>query len=261
MISGDGDVCAIGLSTMLPAIIAGAEIAAIASWQPVVDYQIVGKKGVVGSLSDLPGKTMSSAAPQGLTTQLPRMVLKKYGMDPEAVKFLQVGGHAARLQAVAAGKTQAAMINTLTATTGVLAGEVEILTALATEFPGLGYVLLVVNRAALEDADKRKALDIFVEGGILGARFIMDDPEKAAELLHARNPDLDLDLIKSVVPKLNEIRVWGVNGGTSADVVSYSAQLSVDLGMIDRSVGIDEVLDLSIQDAVIARIGRVEGGF
>ena len=122
-------------------------------------------------------------------------------------------------------------------------------------------MLLVVNRAALEDADKRKALDIFVEGGILGARFIMDDPEKAAELLHARNPDLDLDLIKSVVPKLNEIRVWGVNGGASADVVSYSAQLSVDLGMIDRSVGIDEVLDLSIQDAVIARIGRVEGGF
>ena len=216
MISGDGDICAIGVPTTLSAIINGAEIASIASWQPVVDYQIVGKKGVVGSLADLPGKTLSSAAPKGLTTEFPKMVLKKHGMDPNAVKFLQVGGHGDRLKAVVAGKTQAAMINTLTATIGVLQGEVEILTALAKEFPGAGYVLLVVNRSALEDADKRKALEIFVEGSIHGARFIMDDPEGAARLLNARNPDLDLDLITSVVKSLNDIGVWGVNGGGSA---------------------------------------------
>ena len=261
VISGDGDICAIGLTTMLPAIIAGAEIASVGSWQPVVDYQIVGKKGVVGALSDLPGKTMSSAAPQGLTTELPRMVLRKHGMDPDAVKFLQVGGHAARLKAVVAGKTQAAMINTLTATTGVMAGEVEILTALASEFPGLGYVLLVVNRSALADPEKRKALDIFVEGSIHGARYVMDSPEKAAELLHARKPDLNLDLIKSVVPNLNSIGVWGVNGGASPEVVQSTVEVSVALGMIDRAVSVDEVLDLSIQDAVLARVGKREGGY
>ena len=261
VISGDGDICAIGVPTTLSAIIGGAEIASIASWQPVVDYQIVGKKGVVGSLADLSGKTLSSAAPKGLTTEFPRMVLKKHGMDPDGVKFLQVGGHGDRLKAVVAGKTQAAMINTLTATIGVLQGEVEILTALAQEFPGAGYVLLVVNRSALEDADKRKALEIFVEGSIHGARSIMNDPDGAAELLHARNPDLDLDLIKSVVRSLNDIGVWGVNGGASADVVDYTAKVSAELGMVDREVSVDEVLDLSIQEAVIARVGRVEGGF
>ena len=261
VISGDGDICAIGVPTTLSAIINGAEIASIASWQPVVDYQIVGKKGVVGSLADLPGKTLSSAAPKGLTTEFPKMVLKKHGMDPGAVKFLQVGGHGDRLKAVVAGKTQAAMINTLTATIGVQQGEVEILTALAKEFPGAGYVLLVVNRSALEDADKRKALEIFVEGSIHGARFIMDDPAGAAKLLHARNPDLDLDLITSVVGSLNDIGVWGVNGGGAAEVVEYTANVSAELGMVDRVVAVDEVLDLSIQDAVISRVGRVEGGF
>ena len=261
VIAGDGDICAIGVPTALSALINGAEIASIASWQPVVDYQIVGKKGVVGALTDLPGKTLSSAAPKGLTTEFPKMVLKKHGMDPNAVKFLQVGGHGDRLKAVVAGKTQAAMINTLTATTGVLAGEVEILTALAKEFPGMGYVLLVVNRSALEDADKRKALEIFVEGSIHGARSIMDDPDGAAGVLHARNPDLDLDLIKSVVRSLNEIGVWGVNGGASTDVVGYTAKLSADLGMVDREVPAEELVDLSIQDAVLARVGKVEGAF
>lgn len=261
VIAGDGDICAIGVPTMLSAVIAGAEIAAIGSWQPVVDYQIVGKKGVVASLGDLSGKTLSSAAPKGLTTELPKMVLKKHGMNPDEVKFLQVGGHADRLKAVVAGKTQAAMINTLTATKGSMDGEVDILTALATEFPGMGYVLTVTSKAALEDADKRKALEIFLEGNVYGARYIMDNPEKAAELLHARNPDLNLDLIKSVVPKLNAIGVWGVNGGASTEVISYTANLSAELGMVDRKVGSEEVLDLSVSEAVLKKVGKLDSGF
>lgn len=261
VIAGDGDICAIGVPTTLSAIINGAEIAAIGSWQPVVDYQIVGKKGVVGALGDLPGKTLSSAAPKGLTTELPKMVLKKHGMNPDDVKFLRVGGHSDRLKAVAAGKTQAAMINTLTATKGTLLGEVEILTALAQEFPGMGYVLTVANKSALADPEKRKALEIFVEGNVYGARYIMENPDKAAELLHKRNPELDLGLIKSVVPKLNEIGVWGVNGGASTEVISYTANLSADLGMTDRKVAADEVLDHSISEAVLKKVGKLDSGF
>lgn len=259
VIAGDGDIAAIaaiGVPTLLNAVIGGAEVTGIGSWQPVVDYQIVGKKGVVEALSDLPGKILSSAGQKGLTTELPKMVLKKHGMDTDSVKFLQVGGHADRLRAVVAGKTQAAMINTLTATKGMLAGEVVILTALAKEFPGLGYVLSVARIKDLADPEKRKALEVFVEGSIYGARYIMENPDKAAEILHNRNQDLGLDLIKSVVLKLNEIGVWGVNGGANADVIGYTAKLSADLGMVDREVTVKEALDSSLAEKVLSKIGK-----
>ena len=43
--------------------------------------------------------------------------------------------------------------------------------------------------------------------------------------------------------------MWDVNGGGSADVVDYTAKVSAELGMVDREVAVDEVLDLSIQES------------
>lgn len=255
VLADNSDVTVIGLPVVFDALIGGADIVAIGSWQPVVDYQIVGKKGVVGSIEDLPGKTLSSAEPGGLTTELPKMVLQKHGLDPNSVKFIQVGGHGDRLRAVVAGKTQAAMVNTLTATKGKLDGEIDILAALAKDFPGLAYVQSVVKQEDLKDPQLRKALEIFVEGSVYGARFIMDNPDRASEIFHDRIPSMDLELIRSVINELNGIGVWGVNGGAEPEVISYTAKVSTDLGMLKKPIDVEKVLDRSLVEAVLARVG------
>jgi len=255
VLSGDSDVTVVGLPTAFDGILAGANIVCIGSWQPVVDYQLVGKKGTIQTLKDFEGKTLSSAEPGGLTTELPRMVMQKHGLDADSVKFIKVGGHGDRLRAVVAGKTEGAMINTLTATKGSLDGDVVILTALATEFPGLAYVQLVVDRGSLQDADKRKALEIFLEGSIYGARFIMDNPDRAAEIFHKRIPSMDPSLIRSVIGELNKINVWGVNGGAEPEVVSYTIEVSTQLGMLKQPLDVNQVLDRSLVEEILARTG------
>lgn len=256
VVSGSGDIAMLGLSTILHGAAGGASIRAVGAWQPIVDYQIVAGKNVGTKLEDLAGKIFASAGPSDLTTEIPKMVLKKHNIDISGIKFLQIGGHPERLQAVEAGKVQASMISTLTAKKGVMDNMVNIITAVKDEYPTLGFSFLMTSQDNLADPQKRKAFEILVKGGIVGARYVMDNPDGAAQLLNKRIPDMPLELIKTVIPELNAMKVWGYNGGLDKSVVQFTSDLSVQLGMLERAVKADDVVDTSLVDKAIAELGK-----
>src|SRR5205807_3544637 len=149
LLSGNADIGVIGTLNVFASIHAGASIRAIHSWQPIGDYSLVIATGKGTQLSDLVGKTFASSGPGGLPDQLPRLVMRKHGIDESSTRFVQVGGHAARLQAVIGGRADATLINTVTALKGVQDGKVTILARMSEEFPGLGYVWNVVRAESL----------------------------------------------------------------------------------------------------------------
>src|SRR3954452_13223171 len=140
LLSGNADIGLIGTLNVLASIHAGAGIRAVHSWQPIGDYSLVLATGKGDKLADLAGKTFASSGPGGLPDQLPRLVMRKHGVDESTARFVQVGGHSARLQAVIGGRADATLVNSVTALKGVQDGKVTILTRLSQEFPGLGYV-------------------------------------------------------------------------------------------------------------------------
>src|SRR3989440_1215329 len=107
LLSGNADIGLIGTLNVLASIHAGAGIRAVHSWQPIGDYSLVLAKGKGDKLADLAGKTFASSGPGGLPDQLPRLVMRKHGIDETTARFVQVGGHAARLQAVSGGPAAA----------------------------------------------------------------------------------------------------------------------------------------------------------
>jgi ABC-type nitrate/sulfonate/bicarbonate transport system substrate-binding protein len=115
LLSGNADIALIGTLNVLASIHAGASIRAIHSWQPIGDYSLVLATGKGTKLGDLAGKTFASSGPGGLPDQLPRLIMRKYGIDESTTRFVQVGGHAARLQAVIGGRADATLVNTVTA--------------------------------------------------------------------------------------------------------------------------------------------------
>jgi NitT/TauT family transport system substrate-binding protein len=256
VIAGTGDITIIGPLTVFEAVISGAQLKVIGSWQPIVDYRIVAAKSVGSTLADLKNKTFASAGPSDMTTELPKMVLRKHGIDEKGLKFIQVGGHPARLQAVVAGKVDAALINTLTSVKGESEGAVTVVSKITDDFPSFGYVSLTVKAADLSDPTKRKAFEIFLRGNVLGARYTMEHPQEAAEILQKRAPDLDLALIKRVVQELNGMKVWGLNGGNDGQVLTFTSDTAFELKMIDRKVKLEEVMDNSIQDKLLAELGK-----
>ena len=241
LLSGNADIGLIGTLNVLASIHAGAGIRAIHSWQPIGDYSLVLATGKGNKLADLAGKTFASSGPGGLPDQLPRLIMRKHGIDETSARFVQVGGHAARLQAVIGGRADATLVNTVTALKGAQEGKVTVVARLSAEFPGLGYVWNVVRTETLDKL--AAAFQTMTDIGIKGSRFIMANPDEAAAILHERLPDLDLAFLRAVVRDLNGENVWGVNGGLDPAIEEFTAELNMKLGNLPVAAPAKDVLE------------------
>ena len=63
--------------------------------------------------------------------------------------------------------------------------------------------------------------------GIRGSRYVMENPDEAAAILHERLPDLDLAFLKAVVRDLNSENLWGVDGGLDPAIEQFTADLNM----------------------------------
>jgi ABC-type nitrate/sulfonate/bicarbonate transport system substrate-binding protein len=255
LLSGNADIALVGTLNVLASLHAGASIRAIHSWQPIGDYSLVLATGKGSKLADLAGKTFASSGPGGLPDQLPRLIMRKYGIDEQSTRFVQVGGHSARLQAVIGGRADASLINTVTALKGVQDGKVTVLTKLSAEFPGLGYVWNVVRTESLDKPELAAAFQTMTDIGIRGSRYIMENPDDAAAALHERLPELDLAFLKAVVRDLNGENLWGVNGGLDPAIEEFTADLNMKLGNLPVAPKAKDVLDPRFVDAALQRLG------
>jgi ABC-type nitrate/sulfonate/bicarbonate transport system substrate-binding protein len=258
LLSGNADIALVGMLNVLASIHAGASIRAIHSWQPIGDYSLVLATGKGTKLADLAGKTFASSGPGGLPDQLPRLIMRKHGIDESSTRFVQVGGHAARLQAVVGGRADATLVNTVTTLKGVQDGKVTILTKLSAEFPGLGYIWNVVRADSLNKPELAAAFQIMTDIGIKGSRYIMENPDEAAAALHERLPDLDLAFLKAVVRDLNSEDLWGMNGGLDPAVAEFTADLNMKLGNLPVAPPAKDVLDARFVDAALKQFGTYQ---
>jgi ABC-type nitrate/sulfonate/bicarbonate transport system substrate-binding protein len=258
LISGNADVALIGTLNVLASLHAGANVRAINSWQPLGDYNIVLASGKGTTLKDLAGKTFATSGPGALPDQLPKLVMKKHDVDSSTSKFVQVGGHSARLQAVVGGRAEASLINTITAMRGVQDGKVTVLTRISKEFPGLGYVWNMVKTDSLNKPELAAAYQTLTEAGIRGSRFIQENPDEAAAIMHAKVPELDEQFLKAVIRDLNTENLWGVNGGLDPRIEEFTANLNKDLGNLPVAAAPNEVLDTRFVDAAIKKLGLAQ---
>ena len=260
VVAGDNDVALTGPGPLYSAIIGGAKLKNIGSWQPTVDYQIVAKKGIT-TLEQLKDKTFAAIQPGEMPNELPKLLFKKQNIDSSKVEFISVGGHPARLQAVIGGKADAALINTFTAMSGVSKGEVSVVSKLRADFPTLGYVMLAARDDSISNPEKRKALVALMEGSIRGARWAVKNPDAAADILGKRmkvQPD-QMDLLKLVVKDLIAQKVYGVDGGASKEIYDFTEKVHLDFGMIKSPVPAKDGLDQTIVDEALKKVGNYNG--
>jgi ABC-type nitrate/sulfonate/bicarbonate transport system substrate-binding protein len=255
LLSGNADVALVGTLNVLASVHAGANVRAINSFQPLGDYNLVLATGKGTTLKDLAGKTFATSGPGALPDQLPKLVMKKHGVDFSASKFFQVGGHSARLQAVIGGRADATLINTITAMRGIQDGKVTVLTKISKEFPGLGYIWNVVKADSLAKPNLAAAYQTLTEAGIRGARFIMENPDEAAAIMHAKMPDLKEDFLKTVIRDLNADHLWGVDGGLDPKIEEYTAGLNKDLGNLPVAAAPKDVLEPRFVEAAMKKLG------
>ncbi len=256
IIAGNGEIVGAGTTSTYTAIANGAPLKGIGSWQPIADYQIVAQSKF-NTLKDLEGASFAAASIGGLTTAIPTMLLKKHGHDTSKLKFLSLGGHEARLQAVIAKKVDAALVSNLFASIGQKSSDIKLLGSVAREFPGLGYSYVVTTDAVLNDPARRARLETYVRYAVVEAsRFIVKSPADAAKVLKGRAPDMDLGVIEAAVKSLSEDKVWGVNGGLETSVTEFTLKVAMDIGELKSPLKTEQVIDRRVLDRVLAQTGR-----
>ncbi len=254
MMGGSGDIAAAGVFAAYTAIAEGAAFKAIASWQPTVDYVAIGLPKIK-SYKDLKGATVAAGPGRGdIITEIFNLLMKKHGVDSSDVKWVSVGGHEARMKAVAAKKADVTLVGELFAAKSREFPELHAIGRVAEEFPTIGYIYLLAPDKVIRS--KGPLLEKFIKLAVFeGSRYAVQNPDSAAEILRKRTPDLDAALVKEVVGKLASQRLFGINGGLEPAVTEYTLKLSSDIGLLSRPLRPDDVLDQTFVKKVAAELG------
>ena len=153
------------------------------------------------------------------------------------------------------GRAEATLVNTVTALRGVKEGKVTVVGKLSQEFPDLGYIWNIIRTEALNKPELVAAFQTFTEGGIRASRFIMENPDEAADILHERVPDLDREFLRAVVRDLNSENLWGVDGGLNPKIAEDTIDINVKLGNLAAAPKIADVIDQRFVEAAIKKLG------
>lgn len=255
MVAGQSDVAHMGTVSVYGAVANGVPIKAFGSVQPIPDYQLIAQRQY-RTLKDLESTRIAAASIGGLTTAIPTVLMKKHGLDPGKMIFASVGGHEARLQAVLGNKLDATLVSNLFAEVGQKMGGVNVIVSVAKELPGLGFMYYAATDSALADAGRRKAFELYAQGIVEGARFVMKNPAEAAKVLKGRMPELEGALLERVVHSLNSDNVWPINGGLDREVTDFTVKFALEYGLVKGALRTEQVIDPRIVNAVMPRLGR-----
>jgi ABC-type nitrate/sulfonate/bicarbonate transport system substrate-binding protein len=258
VLAGAADVTFVGVGPVLSAAAEGGNLKIIGSWQPVVDYVYVVRAGQSPKIEELANKRWAAAGPGGLSTALPKMLLKKYGLDTGKASFVSVGDQSSRLQAVVGGKVDATILDSYVTTRAEQAGQVTSVVPAAKEFPNLGNCYLVATSATLRDAQLRKALALMVRAGIEGSRYILKNPDDAAEIISKRLKNGDVAALKETLRRVNALDIWGANGGLNRGNFEFTVQTYFDLGQLPRKVNYADLVDEALVDQALKVVGAAK---
>ena len=103
LISGEADICtASGFSQVFPAIARGGDLKLLAGSELLLLHLIYTSRPEITKLKDLEGRTVGTGAVGALLYSIMIALLRKNGVDPRKVKFVNVGSSAEVFRAVAA---------------------------------------------------------------------------------------------------------------------------------------------------------------
>jgi ABC-type nitrate/sulfonate/bicarbonate transport system substrate-binding protein len=102
------------------------------------------------------------------------------------------------------------------------------------------------------------AFATMTEGSIRGSRYIMENPDGAAAILHQSLPDLALPFLTSVVRDLNSEKVWGTDGGLDPAIEEFTADLNMKLGNLPVAPPPKDVLEPRFVNAAMQKLGAFQ---
>ena len=253
--SGQGDMANVSLDTALQLV--GRDqmkLKGVVSPDKALPFMIAAKQDIA-AVKDLNGKVFGVARIGSADYTLSRVVLAKFGADPDSLRYLAVGQPPVRAQALAAGQIDATTISigvwlSMPDKSGVreMVNQEDFYKAA----PFVSKLNVVTEEVA---KTKAKQIEGVVRGIILASRDFAKDPALWVKAMEKARPDVkpaDLEALGEAYRK-----EWSVNGGLNIEAVKFTTETayhSPDFKDL-RPVHPKEWIETSSIDAVLKDIG------
>lgn len=212
---------------------ANANVRIIAVNNQATDYVLLAKPEIA-TVQDLKGKTIGISTPGSAADTIIRTALKMKGVDPEASRFVTIGGTSARLTALLAGQVDAAPLHAADAAAAVASGKAQVVLSAG------------------------ESIGVYLQSGLVASGdWIKKNPEQAQQVVDAfidasrwasTNKSAYIALSKELLPKITDaerdnaynsyvaVKFWPVNGGLGQDGVDRLIKLEQDAGTLPKDM-------------------------
>jgi ABC-type nitrate/sulfonate/bicarbonate transport system substrate-binding protein len=253
IVGGDVDASTMsGFGQVFPAIEKGARLKILAGAALLPSLAVFSSKGYVNTIGDLAGRTVGTGSLGSLLHQLMVALLRKKGVDPGAVRFVNVGSSADVFRAVTAGVIDAgpgeiAIIDELErfGVHAVAGGNMSL------ELPEYTYQGAWASERAIET--KRDLLVRTLAAYAKLYRFVQMPDAKDA-FLEARAtvaPGATSKEGESLWAYVQKYRPFAVDLVLTDERLRYMQQLNVDLAVQRTMLPFERVADISLATEAI----------
>lgn len=251
LLTGDADVVEYGLVNHIIPAAKGEPIKVIGAPKPRVAHVLFGQHSIA-SVKDLVGKSIGHGGVNSSLHLETLMLLDQNGIDPSKVEFVTVGSSTEVAKAVFAGKVDAGIGGVDLIPESEKFQNVRVVANLAEELPNFVRILLGTSQKTIKE--KPEALQAFLTAYTKGYRYAMDNKEEsgafAVKLLGRDRKDMDDSFDWYLKNK-----VLNPDLTISADAMKASQDLNVKVGVQEKFVPFDQIVDLSFQKRAVEALG------
>jgi ABC-type nitrate/sulfonate/bicarbonate transport system substrate-binding protein len=232
VIAGQADLFIGSLPTAILAVVnGGANIKIIAANDQASDYVLIAQKGV--TLQNIQGKTLAIDTPGSAGHLISKIALQKAGIDPDAPRYVTIGGSSARLTAILAGRVDVAPVHYPLALRALENPNiVQLLDAGKTIGPYVQSGLIANDNFLKDKALTQKVVNAFINA----QRWAASNKFKYIAFANANKMSGGLDATQQskVWDYFRNVSFFGVNGGICFDHITQFAKLNWTIGSLPK---------------------------
>src|SRR4051794_839597 len=252
-IAGGLDVAGTSADPIIAAATRNAGIKAIGTYAPKLSVIMVGQEDVRGP-ADLRGKRIGIQEVGGFNEVMSRAVLASVGLTPDDVRYVTVTT-AGRVPGLVARQIDAAILHVdqyyRAIGTNPSFTVVSRLWEVLPKWWYSGYA--VTNQSIQQNHDSLIGFEMAI---MRAGRFMYENRERTIEI-GVQQTNQPRDAVERAYDDLVAGGIWAVNDGLPRDMIEYTLDKQVELGMINASQRptYEQLVDRSIVDDALQRIG------
>ncbi|MGH7267798.1 MAG: ABC transporter substrate-binding protein [Candidatus Rokuibacteriota bacterium] len=252
VLAGEADLGHSSSSEMV-AVSKGAKARAIMSPTQPTDYMIVADKSIA-SLGQLEGKTLAVSAPGSIAYDLPRLLMRRAGGNPEKAKYVSIGSQGDRLRALAGKQVDATLLSIDYAVRALEYPHLKILASAPEALPDYVFVYLYATEETI--AAKAEALTGYVKAILLANRYM--DENKAGTLRIAKKhiPGASDTVLDQSYDFLKKGKVFTLNGGLDEKAFLFTRDILMESGSLKTAITPAQFMEPRFLKRALDEVGR-----